>query len=491
MVYISTKLLESNGIVTFSTPTKKEDVSIYDTPYKNPMLNPMLPYCPTALDVKIGNSIKKYNDVYNDVLGDVTAVIQSTKNAAINRQILEQDHVFYYSKIEDIVSDQKNYEDWVTTSFDLGLINNWTAKRFFGQGDIQYGHQKQFVFKSTLECVDLIPQSNQIALQYDLTKDDNEPLIICAKYLTVVGAILTNSVNSTISTTKDIGYLFERKKTTDDRYFVVIDPKLISRENRYYTSFTISLSISEEDFEFSKIAGSDGVHENCVIEAPSNTSCQNICPTNGMPAYFSYLPPCNEPCLPLEPCSSYGSYRCNNNSLFRFKTFKPVSNSILLNDGTSVKTFDGYDSVSGCWANVTQNEQNSVTTNIQNLHHSLNIAESVDVRRYVTNAETLKDSCGNIISGIIMSDSDGNVWYTRSGVDSFDVPEVNGSISTTSAPPSSGKKTSALPPPASTNTVLNSKINQTSLGLQSNMQSKPVGPILQESSVKPPCDCGY
>ena len=282
-----------------------------------------------------------------------------------------------------------------------------------------------------------------------------------SKYLTVVGAILSSSVNSTISTTKDIGYLFERTLTNDDRYFIVIDPDFISKNNQYYSTLTISLSISEEDFEFSKVAGSDGVHENCIVEAPGNVP----------------------PCLPLEPCSNYGSYQCNN-SLFRFKTFKPVSTNILLNDGTSIKTFEGYDSVSGCVANVTSNEVNSITTNIENLHHSLNIAGNVDVRQYVINAETLKDTCDNIHPGIILSDSDGNVWYSRSGFDKFDTSKIDGSISTTSAPSSSNKKTSL---PASTNTTSYSKVNQTSLGLQPLFRDNHTN---MQSSVKPPCDCG-
>lgn len=453
MVYISAKLLESNGIVTFSTPTKKKPKPVYDTTYKNPWLS----YCPTALDVKIGNSIQNVDSIYNDVFSNVTAAIQSTNNAAINRQLIQYDPVFYSSNIENIISDEViNDQDWISTSVDLGVINEWTIKRYYGVGDIQPGYQKQFIFNSTNQCVDLFPQSNQILLQYDLTKDENAPIIICTKYLTVIGAILSDSVNSTISNTKDIGYLFERKKTMDDRYFVVIDPKLISRENKYYGTLTISLSITEEDFEVSKVAGIDGVGED------SNTS-------------------------------NYANYQCNNDA-FEFRTFKPVSTRIVLDDGKSIKTFDGYDSISGCVVNVTPSDTTSLTTNIQNLHNILGITETIDIRQYVANAEILKDCCGNNIGGILMADFEG-IWYSRDGFEQFDVPEVDGRISTTSAPPSSIKKTSlllpALPPPASTNTVLNSKINQTPLGLQSNMQqSKPVNPILQESSVKPPCDCG-
>ena len=175
MVYISAKLLESNGIVTFSTPKKKELNSPYEKPYENPWLT----YCPTALDVKISDTINNFDYIHNDVLDNITAAIQSTNNHAINRQLLQQDPVFFPSNIENIISGEKfNFEDWTSTSVDLGLINNWTAKRYFGQGDIQDGYQKQFVFNSTTQCVDLIPQANNITLQFDLMKKEKS-MIIC------------------------------------------------------------------------------------------------------------------------------------------------------------------------------------------------------------------------------------------------------------------------------------------------------------------------
>ena len=91
MVYISAKLLESNGIVTFSTPKKKELNSPYEKPYENPWLT----YCPTALDVKISDTINNFDYIHNDVLDNITAAIQSTNNHAINRQLLQQDPVFF------------------------------------------------------------------------------------------------------------------------------------------------------------------------------------------------------------------------------------------------------------------------------------------------------------------------------------------------------------------------------------------------------------
>ena len=454
-MYISAKLLESNGTVTFSTSKKHESTPFYEKPYENPLLT----YCPTSLDVKVSDLIQNSNSLTNEVLDNVTAAIQSTKNSAINRQILQQDPVFFPSHLENIINNETSYEDWVATSFDLGLINDWTKKRYFGKGDIEPGHQKQFIFNSTEQCVNLLPQSNQILLQYDLTKETTS-LIICAKYLTVIGAILSDSVNSSIATTKDIGYLFERSSTNDDRYFIVIDPNSISKENRYYGTLTISLSINEDDFKMSIIAGSDGVAENRI---------NNITETH----------------LQKEPCSNYASYQCNND-LFKFHNFVPKSVSVPLEDSKMIKTSNNFDMVSGCWANVTPTDTKSIVENIKEIHENLNIFGYIDIHQYVLNGFEYVEDNTIPLGGILMGDENENILYSIDGFKPMSITEVDGSISLEHQLTTSDKKKPVLP--QSTNTALYSRINTTTQGLQK-VTLHTTSTMKMQSNVKPPCDC--